>query len=430
MQFNAAPELKYLMALITALSLLWGFTLSWFYFQLEMHFDISMVGVWLGLLLLTLITTIFLAFSQADIRQKQIQQHKDLLGFILLSWTLIINAGLLYETGGTINPLIHFLLLPIALGMLILTTHWFLALAGIAGLLYTLLTHYYVPLLSLKVTSLQAFFAWYLQGSMLVFLGLVLLLAILIFPLKSRLEAQKSALNQQQQLALQNETLLSVGSLASASVHQLSTPLNTLFLLKDLLKNEVHSDVGKAQLKTLSEQIEVCIHVLQTLRERADQANHQTHLEFSATTLLTELKHEFALMHPKSQLMIRNTLTIDPKINIDTSFKIAIMNLLDNAARLSPNAVQISLEQIDSNLCFRILDEGGGLPETRLNTLGQQQLQQHYHGIGMGVFLSRMIIERFGGNLSFQNIHQNNKDGLMAMITLPISSTAGNPKDL
>jgi len=85
MQFNAAPELKYLMALITALSLLWGFTLSWFYFQLEMHFDISMVGVWLGLLLLTLITTIFLAFSQADIRQKQIQQHKDLLGFILLS---------------------------------------------------------------------------------------------------------------------------------------------------------------------------------------------------------------------------------------------------------------------------------------------------------------------------------------------------------
>jgi len=76
MQFNAAPELKYLMALITALSLLWGFTLSWFYFQLEMHFDISMVGVWLGLLLLTLITTIFLAFSQADIRQNKYNNIK------------------------------------------------------------------------------------------------------------------------------------------------------------------------------------------------------------------------------------------------------------------------------------------------------------------------------------------------------------------
>lgn len=429
MQFNAPPELKYVMALITTLSLLWGFTLSWFHFQLAMHFDIVAVMVWLGLLLFTLIATVFLAFTLPDANQTRLQPHTDTIGFVLLSWILLINAGLLYETGGTINPLIHFLLLPIALGMLILSTRWFLALAGIAGLLYSLLTQYYVPLLSLKVTSLQAFFAWYLHGSMLVFLGLVLLLAILIFPLKRRLEAQKSALNQQQQRALQNETLLSVGSLASASVHQLSTPLNTLFLLKDLLKNEVHSPTGKAQLKTLSEQIEVCNQVLQTLRERADQANQRPNLAFSATQLLSELKQEFALMHPKSQLVIQNTLAVDPTIEVDTSFKIALMNLLDNAARLSPDAVQIRLEQADSELYFRIQDEGGGLPEARLKTLGQQ-LQQNYHGIGMGVFLSRMIIERFGGRLSFQNIRTNDKNGLMAIITLPTAPLIRNPKVL
>lgn len=416
---NTTTELKYVIGLIGVLALLWSVTLSWFYFQLEMVFDYRVVAIWLGLLFTTLL---FLSFAKKCRRLNLIKPNEPgTRWFLLLCWILIINTGLLYETGGTINPLTHFLLLPLALGMLILTTQGFIAIAIIAGALYTFISHYYVPLLSLKVASLEAFFAWYLQGSMLVFLGLVLLLAILIFPLKRRLESQTATLNRQKQLALQNETLLSVGSLASASVHQLSTPLNTLYLLKDLLKNEVNTPTGKAQLQTLAEQIDVCRQALNTLRERADEAHQHPNQKIATSKLLHSLKQEFALLHPKSQLTVIPLIQSDPLLKIDASFKLALMNLLDNAARYSPDAIRIQVTQTDAEILFRICDQGGGVSEETLATLGQQP-QSDYHGMGMGVLLSRMIIERFGGRIHFENDNSDTITGLIATVSLPLTT--------
>lgn len=420
---DSPTELNYVIGLISILALLWSFTLAWFYFQLEMRFDALSVLIWLGLLYLTLG---LLWLSKRHSLPSQLKRiGMETSWFLLLCWILLINTGLLYETGGTINPLTHFLLLPLALGMLILTTQWFIAMAMIAGGLYSFISVFYVPLLSLKVGSLEAFFAWYLQGSMLVFLGLVLLLAVLIFPLKRRLETQTATLNRQKQLALQNETLLSVGSLASASVHQLSTPLNTLFLLKDLLKNEVHTPAGEAQLQTLSEQIDVCRQVLNTLRDRANKTHLKPNLGTTSSKLLHEIKQEFALMHPKSQLTVTPHAPLeeaDPLLEVDASFKLAIMNLLDNAARYSPDAIHIGVSQTPNQIHFSITDEGGGVSDDTLATLGQQ-LQTECHGMGMGVMLSRMIVERFGGQITFENVTVADKIGLWVKVTLPLTQT-------
>lgn len=420
---DSPTELNYVIGLISILALLWSFTLAWFYFQLEMRFDALSVLIWLGLFYLTLG---LLWLSKHTSLPSQIKSNAmEINWFLLLCWILLINTGLLYETGGTINPLTHFLLLPLALGMLILTTQWFIAMAMIAGGLYSFISVFYVPLLSLKVGSLEAFFAWYLQGSMLVFLGLVLLLAVLIFPLKRRLETQTATLNRQKQLALQNETLLSVGSLASASVHQLSTPLNTLFLLKDLLKNEVQTPTGEAQLQTLSEQIDVCRQVLNTLRDRANKTHLKPNQGTTSSKLLHELKQEFALMHPKSQLTVTPLAPLeeaDPLLEVDASFKLAMMNLLDNAARYSPAAIHISVSQTPNQIHFSITDEGGGVSEHTLATLGQQ-LQTECHGMGMGVMLSRMIVERFGGQITFENVAVADKIGLWVKVTLPLTPT-------
>lgn len=419
---NITTELKYVIGLIGVLALLWSITLSWFYFQLEMFFDYRTVLIWLGLLYAT---PIFLKFSDKWQLDFISPTNTGTSWFLLLCWILIINTGLLYETGGTINPLTHLLLLPLALGMLILTTQSFIAMAVIAGALYTFISHYYVPLLSLKVASLEAFFAWYLQGSMLVFLGLILLLAILIFPLKRRLENQTATLNRQQQLALQNETLLSVGSLASASVHQLSTPLNTLYLLKDLLQNEVHSTTGKAHLQTLSEQIGVCRQALNTLREKAEDTHQQQPQKVATSKLLNSLKQEFALLHPKSHLSLNQVDHSDPLLAVDASFKLAIMNLLDNAARYSPDYIQLQVSQTSSAILFRICDKGGGVSPKMLKTLGQQP-QSDYHGMGMGVLLSRMIIERFGGHIHFENDTSSAQKGLVATVSLPLTANHKN----
>ena len=410
------PQLKYYSNLLILLSSLWVITLTWFYGHLGINFSYPNVGVWLGLMLLTMAV---LLIPQAQSWLSRLKIAPNALWFSLLAWALLLTTGLLYETGGTINPLVHLLLLPLALGMLILSSGYFMALAVLSAGLYGLVNYIYVPVMSLKVQSLQAFFAWHLHGSMLVFILLVVFLAMFILPLKKRLEQQRNAIEQQRNQALQNEYLLSIASIASASAHQLSTPLNTLKLLESLLAKEIQTPMGEELLKTYREQVQICTQALQGLRKRAEFSQTHAPQGILLADFLETLTQEFALLHPKSVLQSQNHCTNPVRLTIDESFKLALMNLLDNAARYSPDAIKIEVFCQATHLNFHISDQGGGMSPADLAQLGQQPMDE-YHGIGMGVFLSRMIIERFQGKLTFSLLETPVK-GLKANVWLPKS---------
>jgi two-component system sensor histidine kinase RegB len=414
---SASLERRYYLSLLSFLLLLWSVTLTWFHFELQMHFAYAPVVL---VLLLFAMTLGWASRSRYLNRLRQSKRTFNPLWFALLVWILVLNSVLLYYTGGSINPLIHLLLLPLVLGMLILSALWFWALATVAVGLYGLLNFVYVPIMSLKVQSLQAFFAWHLHGSMLAFMLLVLLLAIVILPLKSRLEAQRIALGKRQNQALQNEYLLSVGSLASVSVHKLSTPLNSLALLQELLQSEVKSEQGKAYLHTARQQLEVCMEALQGLRRRAQEALHTSDKGADILTFLSDLRQEFALLHPKSELQIQAD-QVAGELQADQALKLAFINLLDNASRYSPGFIRLNVKPWKQGWRFCIEDQGGGVAETHLNELGEGMVED-YHGIGMGIFLSRMIIERFGGQLAFENALIEGKTGLRATVFLPDSN--------
>lgn len=404
-------QLRYFASMLLFLSLIWGITLGWFVGHLEMQFSKIWTVFWLTLLLLTL------GFSLSSAQPKKLHNlptsKQNWIWSLLLIWVMLINSALLYETGGTINPLIHLQLLPLALGMLLLSPRFFMGLAVVTALLYLLLNYHYVPIMSLKVQSLQAFFAWHLQGSMLVFMLLVLFLALFILPMKMRLDKQQRILEQHQRHALESEYLLSVASIASASAHQLSTPLNTLTLIPDLLKDEVHSQTGRDYLATMQEQLQVCTQALQNLRIRADYANQSPSQSLPFSRFLKELKQEFALLHPQSSLKLtpENIHLAQGCILADPSLKLAVMNLLDNAARHSPDFIELDWQvvpkanpnnQRDTQLVLLVRDQGGGIAPEKLSSLGKEPIKSQ-HGLGMGVFLTRMIVHRFQGTIEFQN---------------------------
>ena len=408
------PNFKYYSSLLILLIFLWVVTLSWFQGYLSIHINYFNVGAWLALILATLLAVQW-PTTQQRLSRSSISADKLWLG--LLIWILFINTGLLYETGGTINPLVHLLLLPVALGMLLLPFAYFAILALLSVAMYATVNYLYVPIMSLKVQSLQAFFAWHLHGSMLVFMLLVFFLAIFIYPLKKRLDLQRQAIENQRNQALQNEYLLSIASIASASAHQLSTPLNTLKLLEGLLASEIKTPLGKELLQTYHEQIEICSQALQGLRKRAEYAQVHNPQPMVLQDFLQTLAEEFALLHPKSELLYAKPTAKTPNLRVDESFKLALMNLLDNAARYSPNSVNLTVQTTEAGLFFEIIDQGGGVTAKQLAQLGQQPLAEA-HGMGMGVFLSRMIIERFQGQLTFEQIPKPNP-GLKATVFLP-----------
>ncbi|CAN8142594.1 two-component system, sensor histidine kinase RegB [uncultured Thiomicrorhabdus sp.] len=409
-QLPKQGQLRYFTSMVLFLSITWLVTLSWFIGHLQMQLSFGWVLSSYALLLLTLLGSF--ALMNRDKENLNPEPRNNGFWMIMLMWVMLVNSALLYQTGGTINPLIHLLLLPLALGMLLLSPPFFMSLAVVSALLYIALNYFYVPIMSLKVQSLQAFFAWHLHGSMLVFMLLVLFLALFILPMKSRLDKQQNLLEKQQRNALETEYFLSVASIASASAHQLSTPLNTLTFLHDLLQSEVKSEAGKDYLQTMQEQLQVCTHALQNLRVRADNANSTQSRRITLPQFLKDLKQEFALLHPQSTLSVVSEQQSAGNICLkaDPSFKLALMNLLDNAARYSPQFVelqwQISQPGSAPQLHLRIRDQGSGLSAENLALLGKAPAESK-HGLGMGVFLSRMILQRFNGELQFKNYVDN-----------------------
>lgn len=423
-QIDSQTQWRYFSMMLLALNVIWIATLSWFSNIFEMHYDQPMVFLWMCALSMTFFFALWQLNHSTPAEKKTAffqQQH----WLVILMWVSLINTGLLYETGGGINPLIHLLLFPLALGMFFLELRAFAILGALTIGLFVALNYFYVPIHSLKVTSLQAFFAWHLKGSMWVFILLVLLLAMVIMPLRFRLQQQQKILQTQQNQALQSEYALSIGTMASASLHQLSTPLNTITLLQDLLQHEVKSEMGKEYLATMAEQLKVCTSALQNLRQHAESAQNTGH-QASFAHFAKSLEHEFLLIQPKGKL----TQTFSPSESVistaqiinDMSFKLALLNLLDNAARYSLNFVLINWSLQGENLLIEITDMGGGIANLNLQHFGMAPSNE-YDGTGMGVFLSRTIIERLGGKISFENMkaaaNSNEVTGLKVSIAMP-----------
>jgi signal transduction histidine kinase len=86
----------------------------------------------------------------------------------------------------------------------------------------------------------------------------------------------------------------------------------------------------------------------------------------------------------------------------------AVMNVLDNAVKYSPpgSAIRISVERRTSFVRVEISDEGIGIPrEIRALIFGRFYRGSHplvadTEGCGVGLYLTRMILEKQGGSIS------------------------------
>lgn len=101
--------------------------------------------------------------------------------------------------------------------------------------------------------------------------------------------------------------------------------------------------------------------------------------------------------------------------------KRALGNLVSNAVRYGKK-VELSLGQQDGNLIFRVLDDGPGIPEHRLEEAMQPFVRleaargRNTHGLGLGLAIVQLIVEREGGALRLFNRPEG---GLVAEIQLP-----------
>ena len=118
-------------------------------------------------------------------------------------------------------------------------------------------------------------------------------------------------------------------------------------------------------------------------------------------------------------------------INVDpVRFEQVIVNVLNNAAKYTPPGGRIEIFQsvVDNHLVFKVRDNGIGIKKNHLEDIFQsfwQMSTAHTHGsggIGVGLALTRQIINLHGGTIHAESEGENM--GTTFVITLPGVATS------
>ena len=105
----------------------------------------------------------------------------------------------------------------------------------------------------------------------------------------------------------------------------------------------------------------------------------------------------------------------------DPTIAQSLLNILNNAADANPLNVEVTLRWSVREVQLSIRDHGLGLAPHNLESLGDPFVTDKADGLGLGLFLSRATLNRFGASIRVQNAAGG---GLLTEIVLPLSNTA------
>ncbi|MHB1135005.1 MAG: PAS domain-containing sensor histidine kinase [Chloroflexota bacterium] len=104
-----------------------------------------------------------------------------------------------------------------------------------------------------------------------------------------------------------------------------------------------------------------------------------------------------------------------------------LAELLDNARRYSPESgdIEVAMEARDGQAVVSVKDNGVGIPREKQERIFQRFYRAHtrtaydYGGMGVGLYISKEIVERHGGRLWFQSEEQR---GSTFFLSLPLNA--------
>lgn len=328
--------------------------------------------------------------------------------FLHLLADAAIIAALVYFSGGYANPFISLMLLPLVLGAALLPAAyaWAITLA-VAGL-YTLLMAWYRPL-EVDMTDSEAG-NLHLLGMWLSFLFTAALVAAFVARLTADLRERDRALAEARETALRDEQIFALGMQAAAAAHDLATPLSTLCLALEEMRSEYANDEDLAPaLAAMTSQAVRMKAVLDRLREFAG-ATRASPTARPVDQWVADLVDHWQLMRPQARVVLhRFGPAPAPCVRDEPLLASSLTTLLNNAADVSPQAIEVEADWSGGRLEIRVLDRGPG-PEAGVSKAG---------GWGVGLQLAQAALERLDGSL---DLAPRPGGGTRASIRLALSS--------
>ena len=223
--------------------------------------------------------------------------------------------------------------------------------------------------------------------------------------------------NKQKDKLLQKQNLrASMGEMMDAIAHQWLQPLNVISLntqeldLKLELGNIEDSDILDSCKNT---QMQIT-HLSNTLNEfrsffRSNKKTEDVLLKDLIETTLDLLKDEII----SNKIIITIECSQEERVNIiPNEFKHILINLIGNAKdafienNIEDRKINIEIFDVNNKVIVNIQDNAGGIPKDIINRIFNANVtsKEEDKGTGIGLYMSKMIIEKIGGTIEVENI--------------------------
>lgn len=224
----------------------------------------------------------------------------------------------------------------------------------------------------------------------------------------------------------EEEHLKFAGVMASGIVHDFRNPMSSLRLDVQMLSREVKKGNGMrpARVQELSERICGIIERMDKVFQEfmyISKPGSDTNNEI--VNIQECLRNTTDILRPRLELA-KVTVEFDMDATplyvkaYEASLHRAFMNVITNAVQFSPkgNKVLIIAKAQSGNVIIDILDRGEGVPESERENIFEMFVSTRPGGTGLGLFLTRMAIERSNGSIA---VHPRDGGGSDFRIILP-----------
>ena len=351
-----------------------------------------------------LLSVVINFYSYVEERKNKSISNSKAFSFLLFD-TLQLGI-LLFLTGGIINPFSILILAPVITSASYLPALLTVILSSISIIIIIILNFNFIPL---DLGSEFIFPEIYKFGLAISLIITVIFIAIYAYLFASSSRKISNALSVSKLQILNQKKITEVGSLSAAAAHELGTPLNTIFLIvNDLLKDKKLSEDKNIikDIHLLKSQAERCKEILQKLSQNPLKLKDKFLEKVKISDLI---KINFEKFNKNKKLnFTQNNKNSEPKINFKDEIMYAIGNIIQNAITYSIYVVKIDLEFLKNNILIKISDDGPGYSKDIIDKLGEPYISKNNDGMGLGIFISKNLIENMGGKVKFYNSKENN----------------------
>jgi signal transduction histidine kinase len=180
--------------------------------------------------------------------------------------------------------------------------------------------------------------------------------------------------------------------MAKETAHQIGTPLSSLIGWTEILKSE---NVNPDYIN----EIEKDVDRLQTITERFSKIGSMTVLE--PLDIIKETIDSYSYLKTRSSKLVEFELIVPQReilVNLNQQlYSWTIENLVKNAidAMKGRGKITIEISELEHNIKVLITDTGKGIPKNKFNAIFEPGYTTKKRGWGLGLSLTRRIIEDF-----------------------------------